>query len=354
MELYSWEDLNESIYPTAIEVLSGLQEDFAVNNYNDDILLHQKSFDSAFQNCYISKYDFETTSASTDDNLEIYAHNFLATNKDVIDYNPLSYDTFFSTGNDIDPSLNQDISLCEYIEPIITPETTDCIELERLLEVESHSDKSIPIPFNDLRSPNKEDFDIKTDETRTRKRGRTKQTTLNNDLENNNSFKKKNIPPSGPNKKKSRRKKVVKKCDRWLGEKVISILEKWYKDHKNYPYPTDIERKQLLEETNLPYSKLVAWLSNKRNRDNNTIPKNRIKSFHQNQAKNLNQLESVIGQLCAYLDALKKDDSIKKCLEKITVIIDEIKKENVKNEKEIIKVEKAKNSKESENKIILL
>jgi len=100
-----------------------------------------------------------------------------------------------------------------------------------------------------------------------------------------------------------------KKSGRWLGEKAISILERWYAQHRDHPYPTESERKELTEQTQLANNRLIAWFSNKRNRDNNTMPKKRMK-FQQTYMNELvDALDLEVSQLNEELIRIIVEDS---------------------------------------------
>lgn len=56
------------------------------------------------------------------------------------------------------------------------------------------------------------------------------------------------------------------------------ILKKWFYEHKDHAYPTDEEKLQLKEQTNLTLTQINNWFTNARrrllNNNNNNMQKN--------------------------------------------------------------------------------
>ncbi|MES1905052.1 MAG: hypothetical protein MHPSP_001566 [Paramarteilia canceri] len=118
---------------------------------------------------------------------------------------------------------------------------------------------------------------------------------LNSNLSNNKSEINSDKIKRKSRNRKNRKTKMMN--SRWLGEKATQILEEWYNKHIEHPYPTKEDRKELMKKTNLAQYRISAWFSNKRNRNNNTIPKNRMKLFHERVRGLLLQIEESINTI---------------------------------------------------------
>ena len=73
---------------------------------------------------------------------------------------------------------------------------------------------------------------------------------------------------------------------RYFPPHAKKVLEEWYEQHNDYPYANDEELTELSGKTGVTIDKVQKWLSNKRNRTNNTKKR---KPKEQNQKKNHNK-----------------------------------------------------------------
>ncbi|KAI3378495.1 hypothetical protein SNEBB_008583 [Seison nebaliae] len=58
-----------------------------------------------------------------------------------------------------------------------------------------------------------------------------------------------------------------------LPEKAVQLMNSWYLDHEELPYPSEVEKERLASEGGITMQQVRAWFANKRNRCNNTRPK---------------------------------------------------------------------------------
>ena len=70
-----------------------------------------------------------------------------------------------------------------------------------------------------------------------------------------------------PNIKKSARVKQL------LSEGAVDIMNDWFDDHINNPYPTQEEKERMAYAGQITVKQVTAWFSNRRNRSQNTKPK---------------------------------------------------------------------------------
>jgi len=55
--------------------------------------------------------------------------------------------------------------------------------------------------------------------------------------------------------------------------KATDILNKWFDDHSDKPYPTKKEKEELARRCNMSIKQLSTWFNNKRYRSNSTLTK---------------------------------------------------------------------------------
>lgn len=63
---------------------------------------------------------------------------------------------------------------------------------------------------------------------------------------------------------------------RQISRNAIRMMEQWYEQHLDHPYPTVIEYEDLACAGDINISQVKKWFANKRNRSNNTRPLNEI------------------------------------------------------------------------------
>jgi hypothetical protein len=88
-------------------------------------------------------------------------------------------------------------------------------------------------------------------------------------------------PPTGRVIKKAKRRCPTKIVDNKIVAKnkpldpfSVNVMNTWYLQHVDHPYPSDEEKDQLALEGNISATQVKSWFSNKRNRSNNTKPRN--------------------------------------------------------------------------------
>ncbi|CAH8488263.1 unnamed protein product [Schistosoma turkestanicum] len=70
--------------------------------------------------------------------------------------------------------------------------------------------------------------------------------------------------------------------NRPLNETALSVMESWYTNHVDNPYPTTAEKEQLAALGGITVIQVSSWFANRRTRTANTKPKkNRRKLYHQ-------------------------------------------------------------------------
>ncbi|CAH8523860.1 unnamed protein product [Schistosoma bovis] len=101
--------------------------------------------------------------------------------------------------------------------------------------------------------------------------------------------------------------------NRPLNQTALSVMESWYTNHVDNPYPTTAEKEELAALGGITVIQVSSWFANRRTRTANTKPKkNRRKLYHQ------------IYQLAVEIEALTQG-SLRACdlQERIGQIIDE-------------------------------
>ena len=58
-----------------------------------------------------------------------------------------------------------------------------------------------------------------------------------------------------------------------LPDEAVDILNEWFDEHVNNPYPQAEEKERLANLGNISVKQVNAWFSNRRNRSQNTKPK---------------------------------------------------------------------------------
>ena len=81
--------------------------------------------------------------------------------------------------------------------------------------------------------------------------------------------------PVEPKKQQHQSSKYDEKYSRkhQLPDQALSILNEWFDDHVNNPYPTLEEKEKLASKGDISVKQVNAWFSNRRNRSQNTKPK---------------------------------------------------------------------------------
>ena len=85
-------------------------------------------------------------------------------------------------------------------------------------------------------------------------------------------------------------KQLKKSRKHQLSEQAVDIMNEWFDDHLNNPYPQPEEKERLAKLGNITVKQVTAWFSNRRNRSQNTKPK-RMKRVLEN------EMNSILSQI---------------------------------------------------------
>ncbi len=55
-----------------------------------------------------------------------------------------------------------------------------------------------------------------------------------------------------------------------LSSRATQLLNKWFREHKENPYPTETDKQKLVKDTGMLMTQVKCWFANKRSRTNNT------------------------------------------------------------------------------------
>ena len=69
-----------------------------------------------------------------------------------------------------------------------------------------------------------------------------------------------NSPESTNETKAQKKRRVI------FDQKTVSLLTEWLDSHRRNPYPSQLEKKRLMEETGLNFCQLTKWFNNTRSR----------------------------------------------------------------------------------------
>lgn len=72
---------------------------------------------------------------------------------------------------------------------------------------------------------------------------------------------------------KSTKAKKSARVKKLLSDDAVEIMNDWFDDHINNPYPTQEEKERMAYNGNITVKQVTAWFSNRRNRSQNTKPK---------------------------------------------------------------------------------
>ena len=75
-----------------------------------------------------------------------------------------------------------------------------------------------------------------------------------------------------------------------LPDNAVDIMNEWFDDHINNPYPTIEEKEKIAKKGGITVKQVTAWFSNRRNRSQNTKPKRIRRAIEQ-------EMNSMIDQL---------------------------------------------------------
>lgn len=76
-----------------------------------------------------------------------------------------------------------------------------------------------------------------------------------------------------PGDKKLKCNRVKNSRKKFLSDKATDILNEWYEEHQNNPYPVQEEKEHIARMADITVKQVSAWFSNRRNRTQNTKPK---------------------------------------------------------------------------------
>ncbi|VDD84099.1 unnamed protein product, partial [Mesocestoides corti] len=80
-----------------------------------------------------------------------------------------------------------------------------------------------------------------------------------------------------------------------LNPNAVAIMDEWYRDHLDKPYPSKYEKRRMAIAGAITEAQVGSWFANRRNRSNNTRPK-----------QNMRRLKSALALLCYEYQALCK------------------------------------------------
>ena len=87
-----------------------------------------------------------------------------------------------------------------------------------------------------------------------------------------------------------RKKKALNTKQASLPDEAVDILNEWFDDHVNNPYPCLEEKERLAQAGGISLKQVNAWFSNRRNRSQNTRPKRIKRQFEKEIASIMNEL----------------------------------------------------------------
>lgn len=102
----------------------------------------------------------------------------------------------------------------------------------------------------------------------------------------------------------------TRKCNtrkQQLPDHAVDIMNDWFTDHINNPYPTLEDKERLAKEGSITVKQVTAWFSNRRNRSQNTKPK-RIKRAIEY------QMNEIINELSYNTDKTQIIEKFKKTI----------------------------------------
>jgi len=85
-------------------------------------------------------------------------------------------------------------------------------------------------------------------------------------------------------------KNRMKSRKQLLSDEAVEIMNNWFEDHVNNPYPQPEEKERMAFSGNITVKQVTAWFSNRRNRTQNTKPKRMRRVFDQ-------QINSVFARI---------------------------------------------------------
>jgi len=89
----------------------------------------------------------------------------------------------------------------------------------------------------------------------------------------------------------SAKNRICKKSRKQLlSDEAVEIMNNWFEDHVNNPYPQPEEKERMALAGNITVKQVTAWFSNRRNRTQNTKPKRMRRVFDQ-------QINSVFARI---------------------------------------------------------
>lgn len=85
-----------------------------------------------------------------------------------------------------------------------------------------------------------------------------------------------------------KRSKIQRK--QLLPDSAVDIMNEWFDDHFNNPYPTLEEKERMAKQGGITVKQVTAWFSNRRNRSQNTKPKRIRRAIEQEMNTMIDQL----------------------------------------------------------------
>ncbi|XP_064647572.1 uncharacterized protein LOC135500211 [Lineus longissimus] len=106
--------------------------------------------------------------------------------------------------------------------------------------------------------------------------------------------------------------KIVAK-NKPLDSFAVNVMNTWYLQHVDHPYPSDEDKEQLALDGNISVIQVKSWFSNKRNRSHNTKPRNEKRKLEdqivqfcqdlmQPEKRQTTSIDSVVEQLLSLVE----------------------------------------------------
>ena len=107
------------------------------------------------------------------------------------------------------------------------------------------------------------------------------------------------VPNIAPKEVPKKKRHGRSRSNNPLNPDAIAVMTDWYEQNLDNPYPSEAEKHRMAEDGNISVTQVNSWFSNKRNRSNNTKPKQKRR-----------KLESQIMNLCQSLISQSRKKSI--------------------------------------------
>lgn len=104
---------------------------------------------------------------------------------------------------------------------------------------------------------------------------------------------------------KSTKVKKSARVKKLLSDDAVEIMNDWFDDHVNNPYPTQEEKERMAYNGNITVKQVTAWFSNRRNRSQNTKPKRMKRVLEKEISSIFNQISDAQPDKFVMMERLK-------------------------------------------------